>query len=70
MARWKTLTLKFHFLEARKIEPDFEVGEEVSEEVKLIQLGHRGYPYYCAKTLFLRYTNTITQTFISSLRIL
>ena len=27
--------------EATKIEPDFEVGEEVSEEVKLIQLGRR-----------------------------
>jgi len=27
--------------EARKIEPDFEVGEDVSEEVKLIQLGRR-----------------------------
>ncbi|WP_177762220.1 transcription termination factor NusA [Flavobacterium sp. I3-2] len=27
--------------EAQKIEPDFEVGEEVSEEVKLIQLGRR-----------------------------
>jgi N utilization substance protein A len=27
--------------EARRIEPDFEVGEEVSEEVKLIQLGRR-----------------------------
>ncbi|RBA27761.1 transcription termination factor NusA [Flavobacterium tibetense] len=27
--------------EARKIEPDFEVGEEVSEEVKLFQLGRR-----------------------------
>lgn len=27
--------------EARKIEPDFEVGEEVSEELKLIQLGRR-----------------------------
>lgn len=27
--------------EARKIEPDFEVGEEVFEEVKLIQLGRR-----------------------------
>ncbi|MBP0904665.1 transcription termination factor NusA [Mariniflexile gromovii] len=27
--------------EARKIEPDFEVGEEVSEEVKLIHLGRR-----------------------------
>ncbi|MDO7173413.1 transcription termination factor NusA [Mariniflexile sp. AS56] len=27
--------------EARKIEPDFEVGEDVSEEVKLIHLGRR-----------------------------
>ena len=27
--------------EARKIEPDFEVGEDVSEEVKLFQLGRR-----------------------------
>ena len=27
--------------EARKIEPDFEVGEDVSEEVKLAQLGRR-----------------------------
>ena len=27
--------------EAQKIEPDFEVGEEVSEEVKLIHLGRR-----------------------------
>lgn len=27
--------------QARKIEPDFEVGEDVSEEVKLIQLGRR-----------------------------
>ncbi len=29
------------FTDARKIEPDFEVGEEVSEEVKLIDLGRR-----------------------------
>ena len=27
--------------EARKIEPDFEIGEDVSEEVKLVQLGRR-----------------------------
>ncbi len=27
--------------EARKIEPDYEVGEDVAEEVKLIQLGRR-----------------------------
>ena len=28
-------------MHARKIEPDFEVGEDVSEEVKLIDLGRR-----------------------------
>lgn len=28
-------------MEARRIEPDFEVGEDVSEEVKLIDLGRR-----------------------------
>jgi N utilization substance protein A len=27
--------------EASKIEPDFEIGEEVSEEVKFIDLGRR-----------------------------
>src|SRR5690606_40949889 len=27
--------------EARKIEPDFEIGEDVSEEVKLVHLGRR-----------------------------
>ena len=27
--------------QARKIEPDFEVGEDVSEEVKLVDLGRR-----------------------------
>ena len=31
--------------EARKIEPDFEVGEDVSEEVKLIDLGRRSVQY-------------------------
>ena len=31
--------------EARKIEPDFEVGEDVSEEVKLIDLGRRSIEY-------------------------
>ena len=31
--------------EARKIEPDFEVGEDVSEEVKLIDLGRRTIQY-------------------------
>ena len=31
--------------QARKIEPDFEVGEDVSEEVKLIDLGRRAVSY-------------------------
>tara|TARA_A100001011_G_scaffold400862_1_gene520131 strand:+ start:23498 stop:24730 length:1233 start_codon:yes stop_codon:yes gene_type:complete len=31
--------------EAQKIEPDFEVGEDVSEEVKLIDLGRRSIQY-------------------------
>ena len=31
--------------EARRIEPDFEVGEDVSEEVKLIDLGRRVVPF-------------------------
>jgi len=33
--------------EARKIEPDFEIGEEVSEEVKLIDLGRRAILALC-----------------------
>ncbi len=33
--------LEIAISEARKIEPDFEVGEDVSEEVKLIDLGRR-----------------------------
>ena len=33
--------LEITLTEARKIEPDFEVGEEVSEEVKLVDLGRR-----------------------------
>ena len=32
---------EIELLEAHKIEPDFEVGEDVSEEVKLIDLGRR-----------------------------
>ena len=31
--------------EARLIEPDFEVGEDVSEEVKLVDLGRRTIQY-------------------------
>jgi len=33
--------LEITLSDARKIEPDFEIGEEVSEEVKLIDLGRR-----------------------------
>ena len=33
--------LEITLTEARKIEPDFEIGEEVSEEVKLVDLGRR-----------------------------
>ena len=33
--------LEIDLTEARKIEPDFEVGEDVSEEVKLVDLGRR-----------------------------
>ena len=33
--------LEIELTEARKIEPDFEVGEDVSEEVKLVDLGRR-----------------------------
>lgn len=32
---------EIELIEARKIEPDFEIGEDVSEEVKLIDLGRR-----------------------------
>ena len=32
---------EIELMHARKIEPDFEVGEDVSEEVKLIDLGRR-----------------------------
>ena len=33
--------LEIELTKARKIEPDFEVGEDVSEEVKLVDLGRR-----------------------------
>ena len=33
--------IEIELSEARKIEPDFEVGEDVSEEVKLVDLGRR-----------------------------
>ena len=37
----KMIMKKYELSEARKIEPDFEIGEDVSEEVKLIDLGRR-----------------------------
>ena len=33
--------MEIEITEAKKIEPDFEVGEDVSEEVKLVDLGRR-----------------------------
>ena len=33
--------LQISLTDAKKIEPDFEVGEEVSEEVKLVDFGRR-----------------------------
>ena len=41
MVKLKIQMLKLISTEAQKIEPDFEVGEEVSEEFKLIDLGRR-----------------------------
>ena len=40
-AMLKMIIKKYLLSEARKIEPDFEVGEDVSEEVKLVDLGRR-----------------------------
>ena len=37
--------MEIEITEAKKIEPDFEVGEDVSEEVKLIDLGRRTIQY-------------------------
>jgi N utilization substance protein A len=43
--------------EARKIEADFEIGEEVSEEVKLIDLGRRAI-LALRQNLISKYMNT------------
>jgi len=45
--------LEIGLTEARKIEPDFEVGEDVSEEVKLIDLG-RELPRKSSQNVFSR----------------
>jgi N utilization substance protein A len=41
MMNWIYENEEIAFQKPRKIEPDFEIGEEVSEEVKLIDLGRR-----------------------------
>lgn len=41
MAKLKMKIRKLHFLEARKIEPDYEVGEDVSETVDFNKFGRR-----------------------------
>ncbi len=41
MEKLKMRIVKLHLSEAIKIEPDFEVGEEASEEVKLNDFGRR-----------------------------
>ena len=41
MMQLKMKMEKSRLTDAHKIEPDFEVGEDVSEEVKLIDLGRR-----------------------------
>jgi N utilization substance protein A len=45
-------TKKYLLSEARKIEPDFEVGEDVSEEVKLVDLGRRTVLIFKTKPCF------------------
>jgi N utilization substance protein A len=54
--------------EARKIEPDFEVGEDVSEEVKLVDLGRRSIQYL-RQNLVAKILSTTAQIFSNSLRI-
>jgi N utilization substance protein A len=52
--------------EARKIEADFEI-EEVSEEVKLIDLKKSYFSFY--QNLISKYMNTIIPIFTSNLKI-
>ena len=52
--------------EARKIEPDFEVGEDVSEEVKLVDLGRRSIQYLrqnLVAKIFEHYSTNIFKQF-------
>jgi len=53
--------------EAQKIEDDFEVGEDVSEEVKLI-IWDVDLFWPCVKILFQKFTNTTIRISISSSR--
>jgi transcription termination/antitermination protein NusA len=41
MMNWKTPTLQISLSEAQKIDSDYEVGEDVTDEVKLIDFGRR-----------------------------
>lgn len=50
--------------EARKIQDDFEVGEEVSEEVKIMELGRRR-SSPCVRTSFPAFLNTTTLPYSS-----
>jgi N utilization substance protein A len=49
--------------EARKIEPDFEVGEDVSEEVKLIDLGRRSIQFLRQNLVAKIFEHDSTNTF-------
>ena len=52
---------EIELMEAQKIEPDFEVGEDVSEEVKLVDLGRRS-------ILTQKSTSMILPTSLNSLK--
>jgi hypothetical protein len=52
---------------SKKNEADFEIGEEVSEEVKLIDLGRRA--ILALPKSYFKNTNTIIQIFTSNLKI-
>ena len=54
--------------DAQEIEPDFEVGEDVSEEVKLVDLGRRAI-LSLRQNLVLKYLSTIVIIFLNNLKI-
>ena len=59
---------EIEFKEAVKIEPDFEVGEEVSEEFKLIDLGRRSIQSL-RQNLVAKSMNMIVIIYLISLKI-